>query len=304
MQMQLRVVAMSAKGFTEIEPHTLHKYNILRKYLNVCKTFNRIYNNFVYIDTHGGSGKVSCGFNEQWIEGSPLIASHWNPNAPCHIVEIDPNTYRNLCASTSGCRNVQTYLGDCNEWITAILSKIPKWQKFVFCFVDPSSLVYSVDGTVYDQLHADTIKAIADFPRTELLLNFPLESILRCAGDWFNNPKELRAIANGERVTTFLGSTNWQKLSEKERDRRAFLELYMDEMLKAYPYKGAILIRSEAKNLPLYYLVYTTHNKTAANIMRGIMRKEGDFPLYFDIGTGKPQTLDEVYPLERFIFES
>jgi hypothetical protein len=77
----------------------------------------------------------------------------------------------------------------------------------------------------------------------------------------------------------------------------------MKEMLQTYPYKGAILVRSEAKNLPLYYLVYTTHNRTAASIMRGIMRKEGDFPLYFDVLQGKPQQLDDVYPLEHFIFD-
>jgi len=301
-QMQLRVVVMSDNGLIQIEPHTLHKYSILRKYLNVCKTFNRIYNNFVYVDTHGGSGRVSLKSNGQLIEGSPLIASHWNPNAPCHIVEIDPNTYQNLCASTSGCDNVQTYHGDCNSWILSILSKITKWKKFVFCFVDPSSLTYTVDGKVYDQLQAGTIKAVADFPRTELLLNFPLEAILRCAGDYFNNPEEPRAIANGERVTVFMGSTNWQKLSERERDRRTFLELYMDEMLRNYPYKGAMLIRSETKNLPLYYLVYTTHNDTAAGIMRGIMKKEGNFPLHYKL-TGEPQTLDEIYPLTRFVFE-
>jgi hypothetical protein len=74
---------------------------------------------------------------------------------------------------------------------SSILSKIPRFRKFVFCFVDPSSLVYKIDGTVYDQLDAKTIKAIAIFPRTELLLNFPLESILRCAGDYFKNPTEL-----------------------------------------------------------------------------------------------------------------
>lgn len=33
------------------------------------------------------------------------------------------------------------------------------------------------------------------------------------------------------------------------------------------------------------------------------MKKEGDFPLYYDMGEGRPQTLDEVYPLTRFIFE-
>ena len=53
----------------------------------------------------------------EWVEGSPLIASGWNINAQCHVVEIDPETYRCLCSSTSDCSNVHTYCGDCNELI-------------------------------------------------------------------------------------------------------------------------------------------------------------------------------------------
>ena len=139
--------------------------------------------------------------------------------------------------------------------------------------------------------------------RSELLLNFPLEAILRCAGDFYNNPSESRAISNAERVTTFMGSSSWQDLDGENRNRRAFLELYINEMLENYPCKGAILIRSEIKNLPLYYLVYTTHNRTAAKIMRDIMKKEIPFPLYRDMFTGRAQTLDEIYPLKRFISE-
>ena len=104
-----------------------------------------------------------------------------------------------------------------------------------------------------------------------------------------------------------MGSTNWQNIgwskTRPERNRKAFLETYMDEILESYPYKGSILIRSEEKNLPLYYLIYSTNNKTAAKIMRDIMKKEGNFPLHYNLITGKPQTLDEVYPLSRFIFE-
>jgi len=302
---QLRVVAMSSKGFIEIEPHTLHKYNILKKYLNVCKIFDKHYSNFIYVDTHGGSGKVCFKRKkEKWVDGSPLIAANWTPSFACHIVEINPERFKNLCESTKGCSNVNTHHGDCNKLIGAILKKIPKGRKFVFCFVDPDSLVYRGSGSaVCDQVCADTIRTIANFPRTELLLNFPLESILRCAGDYYKYPSEPRAIANGERVTIFMGSTGWQGLPEKDRNRRGFLELYMEEMLKNYPYKGAILIRSEKNNLPLYYLMYTTHNRTAAKIMRDIMKKEGDFPLYYKMDTGRPQTLDEVYPLTRFIFE-
>jgi len=296
---------MSFSGFIEIEPHTLHKYNILKKYLDVCKIFDKHYSNFVYVDTHGGSGRVSLkGKKDAWMDGSPLIAAHWTPSFPCHIVEIDHERHRHLCESTEGCGNVHTYRGDCNRLIDSILSEIPKWEKFVFCFVDPDSLVYrGPDGTEWDQVCAETVKKIAEFPRSELLLNFPLEAILRCAGDYFRNPTESRAIANGKRVTTFMGSTSWQTLSEKERNRRGFLELYVDEMLKSYPYKGAMLIRSEERNLPLYYLVYTTHNMTAAKIMRDIMKKEGNFPIYYDILKGRYPTLDEAYPLKRFIFE-
>jgi three-Cys-motif partner protein len=201
MQMQLRVVIMATKGFLTIKPHTLHKYNILRKYLAVCKKFDEHYSNFVYVDTHGGSGKVQL--KGKLVDGSPLIAGNWSPQFPCHIVEIDPNRYRNLCASTKSCNNVSSYNDDCNKLITSILAKIPKGQKFVFCFVDPESLVYRAgDGTSCDQLCADTIRTIAAFPRTELLLNFPLESILRCAGDYFKNPKDARAISTAGRVTT------------------------------------------------------------------------------------------------------
>ena len=283
----------------------MHKYNILRKYLGVCKIFDKHYSNFVYVDTHGGSGKVQLeGRNLEWTDGSPLIAANWSPQFPCHVIEIDPDRYRSLCESTSGCNNVSPYKGDCNRLVDLILARIPKGQKFVFCFIDPESLVYrGNDGTVCDQLNAETVKEIGNFPRTELLLNFPLESILRCAGDYFNNPTEPRAISNAQRVTTFMGSQSWQQLPQKDQDRRGFLELYMSEMLVSYKFKGAMLVRSEQKNLPLYYLVYTTNNYTAAKIMRDIMKKEGNYDVHYSFANGRFPTLDEVYPLTKFVFE-
>ena len=312
-QVQLCVVGMSSDGHLDIEPHTLHKYSILKKYLKVCELFDKHYSNFVYVDTHGGSGKVNL--HGQWVQGSPLIAADWTPSFPCHIVEINPATYRCLCESTLGRTNVNLYHGDCNTKIDPILAAVPKGQKFVFCFVDPTKLVYNgPDNTECDQLCADTVRKIAEFPRSELLLNFPLESILRCAGDYLGNPTEPRAIASGRRVTTFMGSTNWQAitLSEThgERNRKAFLEPYMGEVLDRYQYKGAFLVRTQQNNLPVYYLVYGTKNRVAAGIMRGIMKTE-----YIDALGYKPLTmlqyktekewLDAEYPLTRpFIFET
>ena len=312
-QVQLCVVGMSSTGYLNIEPHTLRKYNILKKYLEVCKKFDKHYSNFVYVDTHGGSGKVNL--NGQWVQGSPLIAAEWTPSFPCHIVEIDPAIYRCLCKSTSGHTNVNLYHGDCNAKINSILAAIPQGQKFVFCFVDPTKLVYSGrDDVECDQLCADTVKKIAGFPRSELLLNFPLESILRCAGDYLKNPTEPRAIGSGARVTTFMGSAGWQAISWSEthfeRNRSAFLEAYMNEVLGRYQYKGAFLVRTQQNNLPVYYLVYGTKNRVAAEIMRSIMKTEyidaiGYTPLTRLQYTTDKEWLDAEYPLNRpFIFEN
>lgn len=295
---------MAADNFLKIKPHTLHKYNILKKYLGVCRLFDKHYANFVYVDTHGGSGKVQLeDQGSQWVDGSPLIAGNWTPNFPCHIVEIDPNRFRSLCASTNRCSNVNTYNGDSNGLIASILANIPKGQKFVFCFIDPESLVYRGSNGDFDQLNADTVRAIANFPRTEILLNFPLESLLRCAGDYYNNPTEPRAVSTAERVTTFMGSESWKNLAPNKRERKDFLLLFINEMLSSYQFKGAMLIRSQQNNLPLYYLVYATHNNTAARIMRDIMKKEGGFSLYYDLLKQKVPTLDEAYPLTHFVFE-
>ena len=283
----------------------MQKYNILRKYLQVCKVFNDKYHNFAYVDTHGGSGKVSLeGKTDEYVDGSPLIVAHYDDTWPCHICEIDPQTFKALEESVCDCENVRTYFGDCNDTIYEILRTLDRGKKFVLFYVDPSALKYSgPDGISCDQLKSDTIRTITEFPRSELLLNFPLQSILRCAGDYYRNPQEPRAIANGSRVSTYMGSESWKELSERNRTPRDFIELYLEEMLENYKFKGAYLVRSAEKNLPLYYLVYCTHKFVGAKIMRDIMKKEGNYPLYYSFKTGKLQTLEEVYPIKHFVFE-
>jgi len=291
-------------NFMEIKAHTHRKYSILGKYLGACKKFDDIYQNFTYVETHGGTGQVIDYESKKPIDGSVLIAAKLQPSFPCHVVEIDPENYKSLQQSTQGYSNITLYPGDCNDLIHTILDQIPKGRKFVLCYVDPSGLVYKGPGGVECyQLRSETIQTIANFPRSELLLNFPLEAIIRCSGDYYKHPDEPRAQANGENVTAFMGSETWQELPKRERSPRDFLELYMGEQLMSYPYKGAILVRSEARNLPMYYLIYTTHNPTAAKIMRYIMRKEGDYPIHYDLVKGRAPTLDEAFPLDHYIFE-
>ena len=161
-----------------IKEHTLlKKYTILRKYLDACIVFHKKYHNFAYIDTHGGSGKVI--FKGELEDGSPLIAAKAAEGFPCYIVEIDDERFNLLKKSTEGLRNVTLFHGDCNEVINDILSEIPRWKVFVFCFLDPEGLVYQgkFKGQVIKrpQLTWETVVKIGKFPRTEVLINFPVK---------------------------------------------------------------------------------------------------------------------------------
>jgi three-Cys-motif partner protein len=277
------------EGFISIKKHSRGKYRILRKYLRACETFARKYENFAYIETHGGSGKVLDIEKGELDDGSTLIAAKIKPSFPCYIIEIDPERYKLLEESTKDFTNVTLFHGDCNERINEILEMIPKWEKFIFCFLDPNGLVYRRGKFSCPQLTSRTVDKIVKYPRTEILLNFPLEAILRCGGYVHRRPYDPISHEYERDITTFFGTEKWK---EVELDKRKLLELYISTRLEdSYKYWGAILVRSIPKRLPMYYLIYASNHPVGIKIMRNIMLKEcPQMPLF------KP-------PNNRFILE-
>lgn len=277
------------EGFISIKKHSRGKYRILRKYLRACETFARKYENFAYIETHGGSGKVLDIEKGELDDGSTLIAAKIKPSFPCYIIEIDPERYKLLEESTKDFTNVTLFHGDCNERINEILEMIPKWEKFIFCFLDPNGLVYRRGKFSCPQLTSRTVDKIVKYPRTEILLNFPLEAILRCGGYVHRRPYDPISHEYERDITTFFGTEKWK---EVELDKRKLLELYISTRLEdSYKYWGAILVRSIPRRLPMYYLIYASNHPVGIKIMRNIMLKEcPQMPLF------KP-------PSNRFILE-
>ena len=276
------------KGFLEIKEHSHMKYNILRKYLHACEKFSKKYQNFAYIDTHGGSGKVV--FKNKFEDGSPLIVRKVNPNFPSYVIEINPDRCQRLKESIKDLPNITVIQGGCNQKIEKVLKEVPEW-KFVLCFVDPDGLIE--DDTGCYELSWKTVEGIAKRRKTELLLNFPLEAITRFIGYIikFSNPtaEKLR-----EALTSFFGTDKWEHTG---LNRGQLLDLYISERLKKhYKYKGATLIKTTT-NIPLYYLIFASKHPIGAKIMRDIMWKEW----------GKGQQIlfdfDETYPLKQFVFE-
>ena len=303
-QVQLCVVGLS---YLEIKEHSYRKYRILGKYLGVCQKFGDKYSNFVYVDTHGGSGKVLDICKDTLTDGSTLIAAKITPSFPCHVVEIDPAKYALLQASTRGLPNVTTYCEDCNTEIHKILAAIPKGRMFVFCFIDPDGLVYHGKNRSYDELSWKTVESIASFPRTELLVNLPLQALMECSGYIHSLPDEPASKKMEERMSTLYGSPKWQDLAPG--DYKGFLRLYISERLKAhYEFVGAILVRNIIRG-PQYYLVYASKYQKGAEIMRDVMKKEyvetlGATPLTRMQYKTDKEWLDAEYPLSSpFIFE-
>jgi len=266
--------AESYWGYIEIRPHWKKKHAILEKYLRACMKFENKYHNFAYLDTHGGSGQLIL--DGQFTPGSPIIAANVTPTFPCHVIEIDLRRFRRLVSSTRDLPNVQLHKGDCNKIAPGLLSRIEVW-KFVFCFLDPDGLVYTApNGRKYNQLEWRTVEALArGHPKTELLINFPLEAIFRCIGYVEKIEGKRAAETMEERVTQFFGTDDWRKLGN---DRTALIQLYLDRLggigyEEECGWRRALLIRNE-QNSPQYYLVFASRNKVGGKIMFDVMRKE------------------------------
>jgi three-Cys-motif partner protein len=284
---------MSEKGLIPIKPHSHKKYTILKKYLGACEKFSNKYQNFAYIDTHGGTGEVFDVASGKTCPGSVLTAANIMPTFPCYVVEIDPERYELLKQRVTGYPHIHLFHGDCNEKIDEILAKIKAGEKFVFCFIDPDGIVYRRGNFVCSQLTSETVDKIAKFPRTEILLNLSIEGIMREAGYIYNNPNDGASQKMKECLTRLFGSNKWMQLDPG--DYRGFLRLYMNERLKSnYPFKGAILIRDSQTKGPLYYLVYGSKYQLGGKIMRDIMAKEWGYKLTW---------IDQTHPLTEFIFE-
>jgi len=292
--MQLCMVKMREifkEEYWFIKSHHYKKYNILKKYLEACKKFQRKYRNFVYIETHGGSGLVYDIEKKRIVEGSPVIARKSIDEAfPCYIIEIKERRFKKLEECMSNYPNVKLLHGDCNQKIFDIFDEIEKW-KFKLCFLDPDGLVE--EETHCPQLKWKTVEFIGKNEKTELLLNFPLEAIIRLQG-YIVSKDDSKTEKFKEIISTFMPYTDeWIG----ETDRRKLLEIYMKHLKKFYPYTGAFLVKT-SRNVPQYYLIYASKHEVGAKIMRDIMKIE-----CFGKGQKSLDDVDAVYPTTHFVFE-
>lgn len=196
---------------------------------------------------------------EQRVPGSAAIALKHSDEFT-HMFFIEKNSrraerLRSLIHDHNADNKASVLIGDCNELMPSILSKIhPSAPTFVF--LDPSAL----------QLRWKTIEVLSRW-KTELLILFPLRmAILRL----LPTSGQLQEWAR-ERLNAVFWTNEWEKLyhgRHRTYVRRDLLKLYTDRLTAlGYPYVlKSDIFKSDSGRL-LYYLIWVGKHPVGKKIM-------------------------------------
>lgn len=230
----------------------------------------------VYIDLFAGPGHSHIRETVRILLGSPLIALMLpDPFDRYIFCEANPESLsalRRLVPLRSPDRDVRFVPGDVNEAAQAVLREIPPHAVghtvLSFCFVDPYSLRVSFD----------TIRRLATGRAIDFLI------LLALGMDAKRNIS--RYIKDeSTRIDEFLGIGDWRGRWEIARHRgENFMYFLAVEYAAAMGRLGYLPtapaemypVRSDLKNLPLYYLAYFSKNPLGKKFWKEVLKYSSD----------------------------
>ena len=253
-----------------LEPHTGAKHDILRKYLGAWFPKLAWKGRLVFIDGFAGPGQYSRG-----ELGSPLVAldsaiGHKADLSSCDLVYIfieqDRDRFKHLEALVAK-QNMPTYVechtlqGTFADHLARILNTLDEGGKELapaFVMVDP----FGFTGMPFD-----LIARVAGYEKTELLISFMYESIVR----WRNHPS-LESVFDG-----LFGCSGWREADKftEPSDRKDFLlDLYISQLRSV---AGMEYVRAfemiDKGNRTEYFLIFATHSIEGLKAMKEAMWK-------------------------------
>ncbi len=232
---------------------SIQKYNYVGRYGEIYAITMRSKWNLAYIDLFAGSGLSRIDNTNQIIMGSPLIAlSIPTVFAKYIFCEKDPEKMFALKERVKRLfpakfEKVVFIEGNANEQILKIKREIPTFINGVgtlpFCFVDP----YSLD------LNFETIQSLGLMPKMDFLILLALHMDANRNYKYYINEENTK-------IDKFINSTHWRK--EVLESNESFVHFLADQYkanMSSLGYKVTDTfqqVRSDAKNLPLYYLAF------------------------------------------------
>lgn len=246
------------------------KHDYLRRYIEATHAVRSRYlpprgpGGAAFIDLFAGPGRARVRPNGALIDGSPLIAARHtqSPFSDLLLCDLDSENVEGLRARLKDDSRVCVFHGDCNEKIAAVVARVPL-HGLNMALLDPFGVT---------PLRFETIKALAQFERMDLILHFPTADVKRNFDLYFRQKPE--------RIDRFVGTAHWR---ERVRDPEEvhLLAGVLREQLKAFGYgdqddavRYMPSIRTD-QNVPLYHLAFVAKHPVAERIWQSVVRTEG-----------------------------
>ena len=257
------------------------KYRIVYEYNELFSVgMKKYWDQRVYIDLYSGAGKAKVEKSNRVLYSSPLLALKV-PMRYDQYVFCDKNpNYIDALEKRVNLEfkdaNVNFVHGDCNEKVEEILRLLPKPSSnnkvLAFCFVDPFALIVKFN----------TIKKLSErFVDFLVLLAFGMDG---------KRNIQLYLKDNNNRIDDFFGSNDWRKKWSKAENKGVNLVKFLadeftDKMVslnyKSEAINNFISIRSDEKNLPLYYLGFYSRSTRGYDFWKKV-KKRNEHPDLFE----------------------
>ncbi len=256
----------------EVREWSLIKYKLVGTYCDIFTSgMKSKWDQLVYIDLYAGAGHAKVIEKKRVYKNSAFIAmSLPNPFSKYILCEQDPQRFEALSKRIKqnySHLNVSLIFGDCNKNIELVKKEIPSFKKgntlLPFCFVDPYSL----------NLKFETIKTIGGNLMDFLILQALHMDANRNFENYINEENTV--------ISDYLGLQNWREDFEIEgkNNRKNFVKFIADTYQKQMALLGYQTtkhmhqIRSNEKNLPLYYLAFYSKHPRGEDFFKKVEKR-------------------------------
>jgi three-Cys-motif partner protein len=250
------------------------KYYYLERYLSASKgarkKFSK-YGNAVYIDLFAGPGKCRIRWTKEEISGGVLRVK--GIDVPFNRMILNDISYDNIKALKKRIDDTEIHNEDANKIISSIVDELLKTNyKYHFAYLDPSAPKH---------LNFQILKNLSMLDHVDLLINFPIESILRNYDKWLNG--------EGNILDNFLGTIKWRnevKGMPKKRFLNITFAIYLEQIRSVgFPPEGLGFIDEEgnyqysffpsvknSNSVKLYYLILASKHKLGTKLWNSIQK--------------------------------
>jgi three-Cys-motif partner protein len=234
----------------------------------------------VYIDLYAGAGYSRIPGTSTILKGSPILAlTVPYPFDKYIFCEENPDLLATLKSRVEkiACHADVSYIqGDCHVEIDRICGLIPKHSPgntvLSLCFVDPFDF-----GIQFESLR----KLSAFYVDFLVLLAIGMDA---------NRNYDHYVEGESPKIDKALGNIDWRKRwKERGAPRKEFRSFLASEFAKSMESLGYLhqdlhqmkLVRSDDKNLPLYYLAMFSRHQTAYEFWKEVLKYGTDQPSLF-----------------------